>query len=139
LTEELIQTAHADKINDMAFPHEYSEVFATAGTGQIRVWHLSSCRELLRINVPNLECHCITFTQDGKQILSGWSDGRIRAFGPQSGKLLWTINDAHHKAVTAVVTTTDSGHLVSGGTSPPSQPLTACNALLHNAVTLLHT
>lgn len=60
-TEELIQTAHCDKINDLAFPSEYSEVFATAGAGYIRVWHLATCRELLRIAVPNLECHCITF------------------------------------------------------------------------------
>lgn len=32
---------------------------------------------------------------DGKSIISGWSDGRIRAYGPQSGKLLFTILDAH--------------------------------------------
>ena len=32
---------------------------------------------------------------DGKSIISGWSDGKIRAFGPQSGKLLYTILDAH--------------------------------------------
>jgi hypothetical protein len=30
-SDELIQTSHSDKINDLAFPHEYSEVFATAG------------------------------------------------------------------------------------------------------------
>jgi WD40 repeat protein len=53
--------------------------------------------------------------QDGKSILSGWSDGRIRAFGPQSGKLLFTINDAHHKAVTALAVTSDSQRIVSGG------------------------
>lgn len=36
-------------------------MFATAGVGYIRVWHLATCRELLRITVPNLECHCIAF------------------------------------------------------------------------------
>ena len=61
LTEELVQTAHNDKINDLAFPVEYSDVFATCGTGYIRVWHLTTCRELLRVIVPNLECHCVTF------------------------------------------------------------------------------
>lgn len=53
--------------------------------------------------------------QDGKSIISGWSDGKIRAFGPQSGKLLYTINDAHHKAVTALATTSDSKRVISGG------------------------
>jgi WD40 repeat protein len=63
LTEELVQTAHGDKINDLSFPNDLSEVFATCGLAQIRIWHLRTCRELLRISVPNLECHCVTFTQ----------------------------------------------------------------------------
>ncbi len=40
-------------------------------------------------------------SQDGKSILSGWSDGKIRAFGPQSGKLLYCIQSAHPMGVTA--------------------------------------
>jgi WD40 repeat protein len=55
------------------------------------------------------------FLQDGKTIISGWSDGKIRGFGPQSGKLLYTINDAHHKAVTAIAVTSDSNRVISGG------------------------
>jgi WD40 repeat protein len=47
---------------------------------------------LLRIEVPGLECFCIFFSVDGKSILSGWNDGKIRAFLPQSGKLLFAIN-----------------------------------------------
>lgn len=115
LKEELIQTAHADKINGLAFPHEYSDVFATCGVGYIRIWHLTTCRELLRITVPNLECFCVAFTTDGSSIISGWGDGKIRAFGPQSGKLLFTINDAHQKAVTAIASTSDSSKIISGG------------------------
>jgi hypothetical protein len=56
-----VQTAHADKISSLAFPHQYGEVFATCSLGCIRVWHLRGCRELLRISLPNLECRCITF------------------------------------------------------------------------------
>jgi WD40 repeat protein len=62
LTSELVQTSHSERVNDLAFPHEYSEVFATAGVGNIRVWHLATCRELLRIEVPNLECNCVIFS-----------------------------------------------------------------------------
>ncbi len=53
--------------------------------------------------------------QNGATIVSGWSDGRIRAFGPQSGKLLYTIHDAHHGAVTAIAGTADSARILSGG------------------------
>ena len=57
----------------------------------------------------------LSYSKDGKSIISGWSDGKIRAFGPQSGKLIYTINDAHQKAVTAIACSSDSGKLVSGG------------------------
>lgn len=58
---ELVQTAHSEKVSDLAFPAGYGEVFATASVGCIRVWHLLTCRELLRINVPNLTCNCVIF------------------------------------------------------------------------------
>lgn len=53
--------------------------------------------------------------QNGQSIISGWSDGKIRAFGPQSGKLLYTIHDAHQGAVTAISGTPDSTRIISGG------------------------
>jgi WD40 repeat protein len=53
--------------------------------------------------------------RDGKSIYSGWHDGKIRAFLPQSGKLLFCINDAHINGVTAVTSTSDCAKLVSGG------------------------
>ncbi len=53
--------------------------------------------------------------QNGQSIISGWSDGKIRAFGPQSGKLLYTIHDAHQGTVTAISGTPDSTRIISGG------------------------
>jgi WD40 repeat protein len=53
--------------------------------------------------------------RDGKSIYSGWHDGRIRAFLPQSGKLLFCINDAHTNGVTALTSTSDSQRIISGG------------------------
>jgi len=115
VSAELIQSCHSCKINDIVFPKYYSEVFATCSMTDIRIWHLQQCREMLRIQVPNVECNCITFTEDGKGILSGWSDGKIRAFGPQSGKLMYVIHDAHHQGVTAIASTSTSDVVVSGG------------------------
>ena len=53
--------------------------------------------------------------RDGKSIYSGWHDGKIRAFLPQSGKLLFCINEAHSNGVTAINSTSDSLKLISGG------------------------
>ena len=53
---------------------------------------------------------------DGKSLLSGWSDGKIRAFLPQSGKLFYVINDAHKSAIiTAIASSIDCSKILSGG------------------------
>ncbi len=79
-----------------------SDVFATASLADVRIWNASTGAELLRIAVPNLECMCLTFKKDGSSLISGWNDGKIRAFGPQTGRLQYVIHDAHKKAVTAL-------------------------------------
>merc|ERR1712190_218471 len=62
-----------------------------------------------------MECYCCDFAPDGRTILSGWSDGKVRAFLPQSGKLAYVINDAHKNGVTAMAISSDCGRLVTGG------------------------
>jgi WD40 repeat protein len=113
-------TWHYSPVNDIVFPPDSSEVFATASDADIRIWGATSVQEYLRIRLPNLESKCIVFKKDGKSLISGWTDGKIRAFGPQSGRLQFEINDAHKKCVTALaVTDFDSNdehyRIISGG------------------------
>lgn len=115
ITPELRNTCHYERINDLAFPYEYSSVFATCSQNDIRVWNSTTRQELLRIEVPGLECFCIAFMNDGKSIISGWNDGKIRAFLPQSGKLFYVINDAHNHGVSAITATNDCRRIISGG------------------------
>lgn len=114
---ELRNTCHNTAINDVCFPYGYSELFATCGGSDIRVWNSRNCVEMLRIQVPNVECLCITFTVCGTQIVSGWGDGKVRAFGPQSGKLLYVINDAHSGGCTAIAGMHDPSNkrIITGG------------------------
>ena len=55
------------------------------------------------------------FMPDGKSLISGWNDGKVRAFLPQSGKLFYSINEAHPGQVTAIAGTGDSKKVMSGG------------------------
>ena len=112
---ELRNSAHYNKINDIAFPYNYSDLFVTAGINDIRVWNIKNQNELLRINVPGLECLCVIISKDGKSIISGWNDGKVRAFYPESGKLMYTIHDCHAKGVTAIGLSSDGIRLVTGG------------------------
>lgn len=112
---ELRNTCHFNRINDVSFPRGYSQLFATCSSNDIRIWHSGTRNELLRIQVPNLECLCICFSPDGKSIISGWNDGKIRAFKPQTGVLMYAINDAHRDGVTAITVTADNRRVISGG------------------------
>ncbi|CBH17757.1 putative WD40 repeat protein [Trypanosoma equiperdum] len=122
---ELRLTCHSDTINDVVFPEGLSALFATCCGPDIRVWNAASSAELLRIEIAGLTCNCIQFSKDGSMIVSGWDDGKLRAFGPQSGKLIFAVNDAHKKeglksangvtGVTAVCTDNSSERIISGG------------------------
>ena len=114
LKNEIRNTCHSDRINDIQFPYEYSEVFCTCGKEDIRIWNSEARQEHLRIHVQNLECYCFGFIRNGKSIFSGWHDGKIRTFLPQSGKLLYCINEAHINGVTAITATSDFRKIMSG-------------------------
>ncbi|XP_053552817.1 cilia- and flagella-associated protein 52 [Bombina bombina] len=113
--EELITTCHSEAVNDMVFPFGTSELFATCSKCDIRVWHTASHKELLRITVPNMSCNAIDFMRDGKSIISAWNDGKIRAFTPESGRLMYVIENAHSMGVTAMAASSDCKRIISGG------------------------
>merc|ERR1712118_496377 len=60
LVAELKATCHSEHINDIFYPRGYSELFATCAGSDIRIWHSSTLSELLRVQVPNCECNCIS-------------------------------------------------------------------------------
>lgn len=112
---KLLKTCHTSTVNDIAFPHDFPNCFATASFESIRIWSSTKKVELLRIVVPNLESKSVTFSRDGKSIVSAWNDGIIRAFTPLTGKLMYAIPNAHNKGCTAVALTQNGKTLVSGG------------------------
>lgn len=108
-------TSHPDPINALCFPRGTDALFLTCSKGNVRLWDAEERTELLRIQVPNLQCLCVTVSPRGDSILTGWDDGKVRAFGPESGKLQWVIPDAHSEAVTALAVTNSGRALVTGG------------------------
>jgi cilia- and flagella-associated protein 52 len=115
LESKLRGTAHSSPIVDVVFPAGTSELFLTAAGCEIRIWHSVKRTELLRIQVPALKVNCIAINSTGTSIVSGWDDGKIRAFTPETGKLQYAIHDAHAEAVTAIAFTHDGKRIVSGG------------------------
>jgi WD40 repeat protein len=115
LESQLRGTAHSEPIVDVIFPAGTSELFLTAAGCEIRVWHALKRSELLRIRVPAIKVNAIAINKAGTLIVSGWDDGKIRAFRPESGKLEWMISDAHSGGVSALTLTNDARKCISGG------------------------
>nr|XP_012144805.1 PREDICTED: cilia- and flagella-associated protein 52 isoform X1 [Megachile rotundata] len=111
----LIATCHTHAIQAVVFPRNCSEIFATAGKNDIRIWKLATPKELLRITVPNFSCSSLCFDITGGSIISAWNDGTIRGFATNSGQLVFAINCAHTKPVTVITITNDGCKLISGG------------------------
>lgn len=115
MNAELQCTAHFQAVTDVAFPRDCSDIFVTSSYNDIRVWNVKNRAELLRIQVPNLTCSCLALAPDGSAIMSGWDDGKVRVFLPQSGKLARVITNAHDDGVSAIACTTSTRDLISGG------------------------
>lgn len=115
----LKQSCHFGAVNDVAFPDGSADVIVTTSRGDIRVWNLKSKQELLRIQVPNLDCSSCLVTPSGSAIITGWEDGKIRAFLPESGKMKFVIPEAHSEKVTALAIAGNDSRppwrIISGG------------------------
>ncbi|XP_059614084.1 cilia- and flagella-associated protein 52 [Phlebotomus argentipes] len=112
---KLLKTCHTGPVYDIAFPHNFSGVFATASFESLRVWSVKRMQELLRIVVPNFTASGVVFSRDGKSLLSAWNDGALRAFTPLTGRLAFAIPNAHNKGCSALATAASGGLVVSGG------------------------
>ncbi|KZC13749.1 WD repeat-containing protein 16 [Dufourea novaeangliae] len=111
----LLLTCHTSSIYDLAFPRNRSEIFATTSKHDIRVWKLKTQKELLRITVPNFICSSLCFDRNSGTIISAWDDGAIRGFALNGGNLLFVIDRAHTRSVSAITITNDDCRLISGG------------------------
>lgn len=121
---DLVATAHVDGVKSVVFPPDCADLFVTcSNAGDVRVWNAAKRTELLRIRVPNLVCDAVLVANDGADLVSGWSDGRIRSFFPESGKLKFVINEAHSDGVTALAAVPRPDANGSSGASSPTWTL----------------
>ncbi|ESO89136.1 hypothetical protein LOTGIDRAFT_105926 [Lottia gigantea] len=116
---ELVKSCHSKRVNDVVFPFGTSDLIVTCQYEEIRIWQISTGRELKRFVVPNLTCNAVCITRDGKMIYSAWADGKIRGYGfavkSNDIKECLTIGEAHNKGVTAIACTSDGHGIISGG------------------------
>lgn len=109
-------TGHNVGVKDVAFPEGSNELFATCAGNEIRVWHTPSSAMLLRIAVEcGASCNCLAISPLGNLLISGWTDGTVRAFLPQSGRKAWEAPNANGKGVTSIAFNADPSKFITGG------------------------
>jgi len=120
ITALLEGSSHCTAVNDVSFPSGCADLLMTCSSGDLRIWLTKNRSEILRVQVPNIECICAAISNSGSSILSGWADGKVRCFYPNSGKIKFVIPEAHSDRVTALaLADTDHGNksyrLITGG------------------------
>ncbi|KAL0240725.1 hypothetical protein GEMRC1_005961 [Eukaryota sp. GEM-RC1] len=109
---KLLFTAHPTAVVDGCFPSvlpEYGIIFLTAGGEDLRLWtnleekssYGCMFKERLRVCCPGVNVLACCLSPNGDAILSGWDDGNVRVFGPESGKLMFSIQNAHKASIPA--------------------------------------
>ena len=117
---DMKSSCHFGPVNDVCYPDGCPDLVISSSQGDIRIWNVKAKQELLRVQVPNLTALCTAVTPTGSTLVSGWDDGKIRAFFPESGRMKFVIADAHSDKVTALaIANTDAGgrpyRIISGG------------------------
>lgn len=120
LEVRLLQTAPPGVVSpagveSLTVPLDTSRVYVSACGPFISVWSSVTGAELLRLSVPGVVCNAVRLTPDGQQIVSAWSDGHIRAFGPQSGRTLYMVENVHAGGATALALSRDGAFAFTGG------------------------
>ncbi|KAL0210602.1 hypothetical protein RCL1_005038 [Eukaryota sp. TZLM3-RCL] len=143
----LISSAHALSPVVCCFPSllpQHGVVFVTGGGEDLRVWAneqppvkaklstttlgstpLGPLRERVRIACPGVELLDACISSHGDALYTAWDDGHVRVFGPESGKLLFSIQNAHKgfihvakhtkKGGVSCISALDDCRLVTGG------------------------
>ena len=97
----LLAENHSMPVVGVAFARGDSEQFGTcAEDGTIRIWDAGAYTVRAKAFVRGSTPTCLAFTDE--IIMSGWSDGKIRAFDVATGEPLWSIKDAHPGGVTCI-------------------------------------
>jgi len=105
--------SHMAGINDIAFGKKDSSYCCTISEDRLlRVWNLGNYHVQRTIKGQCAGRRCLIDSVRG-EIISGWSNGAVRAFSIDTGRESWSIAKAHKGAITCL--DIGQGNLLTGG------------------------
>jgi len=113
----IVQDGIEGKISGIEFPNSTEELFITCGDFGISIFYAPTMRVKTKIHLRNRKCNVCKLTSDGSMLISGWCDGVMRAFTPETGKLWFELPNAHRSSITAFDLSKNSNLAASGSES----------------------
>jgi len=114
---------HTKPVNSVWFMPDVSDKFITCSEdGTIRLWDSNAYAVVARCVATSAQAapgaggvypNCAIFTDE--VIISGWTDGKIRAYRVDNSQLLWQIDNAHKGGVTSICLAKSCRFVCSGG------------------------
>ena len=123
----LVCENHFGAVTAVGYDARNSERFATASAdGTLRIWDANDYTVKMAVVVkeggPGNRPLCLAYSEDISALLSGWEDGKIRAYEVETGEHLWTIENATTKVktgkpghVTALLMSNNLRFVICGG------------------------
>jgi len=111
----LVAENHSAPLVAVAFAPDASDRFATlASDCTVKVWDAADYSALCSVVVKDAGSPlCLAFTLDF--LITGWSDGVVRAHDAERGQPLWRIDSAHRGGVSALALSHNERFVLSGG------------------------
>jgi WD40 repeat protein len=113
----LVSENHYAPVAAVAYDPDSSDFFATISLDRtIRVWDASDYSVKVK-SVVEVSAQVIpsSLSYSPDVMISGWSDGVIRGYCPNTGEYLWHIDDAHKGGVTSLLLSNNQRFIMSGG------------------------
>lgn len=114
---------HTKAVTSVWFMPGVSDKFITTSEdGTIRLWDSNAYAVVARCVATQAQVapgasavfpNCAIFTDE--VIISGWTDGKIRAYRVDNSQLLWQIDNAHKGGVTSICLAKSCRFVCSGG------------------------
>merc|ERR1719334_484002 len=115
LKTHILSDSHSEQIQSIEFPDLSEELFVVSGGSRISIYHTPTMKIKCKIELPNRTNECLKLTRDGSLIITGWNDGVIRGFTPETGTLYFELQNAHRRRITALEISKDGTQIISGG------------------------
>ncbi|MEG3842305.1 WD40 repeat domain-containing protein, partial [Microcoleus sp. herbarium14] len=104
---------HSNSVNAVAVTSDGKRVLSGSGDTTIKVWDLTTGKELFTLKGHSNSVNAVAVTSDGKRAISGSSDNTIKAWDLTTGKEDFTLY-GHSDWVNAVAVTADAKWAISG-------------------------